>query len=147
MNDEVPGRDVARQLVPDEDDYFVLKPKHSAFYGTTLDSLLEFLEVETVILTGIAGNICVLFSANDAYMRELRLFVPSDCCVSNTKKDNEYALSQMQRVLKAETTPSTELDLESLVARRDKQPAQESSAPGACGSTIATLVTRRTPHT
>jgi len=113
-NDDVPGREVARTLRPTEEDYFVLKPKHSAFYDTTLDTLLEYLETETVILTGIAGNICVLFSANDAYMRDLRLYVPSDCTVSNTKEDNDYALNQMRTVLKADTTASESLDLERL---------------------------------
>jgi nicotinamidase-related amidase len=112
--DDVPGREVARMLRPTEDDYFVLKPKHSAFFDTTLDTLLEYLETETVILTGIAGNICVLFSANDAYMRDLRLYVPSDCTVSNTNEENDYALNQMRTVLKADTTPSEALDLERL---------------------------------
>jgi nicotinamidase-related amidase len=113
-NDDVPGREVARILRPSEDDYFVLKPKHSAFFDTTLDTLLEYLQTETVILTGIAGNICVLFSANDAYMRDLRLYVPSDCTVSNTKAENDYALNQMRTVLKADTTASDALDLEAL---------------------------------
>jgi nicotinamidase-related amidase len=113
-NDDVPGREVARILRPSEDDYFVLKPKHSAFFDTTLDTLLEYLQTETVILTGIAGNICVLFSANDAYMRDLRLYVPSDCTVSNTKAENDYALNQMRTVLKADTTASEALDLEAL---------------------------------
>jgi nicotinamidase-related amidase len=112
--DDVPGRDVARILRPTEDDYFVLKPKHSAFFDTTLDTLLEHLGTETVILTGIAGNICVLFSANDAYMRDLRLYVPGDCTVSNTREENDYALTQMRTVLKADITPSDALDLESL---------------------------------
>jgi nicotinamidase-related amidase len=107
--DDVPGREVARILAPAEDDYFVLKPKHSAFYGTTLDILLDFLRVETVILTGIAGNICVLFSANDAYMRDLRLFAPSDCIVSNTQEQNDAALEQMRTVMKADTRPSDAL--------------------------------------
>jgi len=66
VKDDVPGRDVARLLKPTRDDYFVLKPKHSAFYRTTLDLLLSSLSVRTVILTGIAGNNCALFSANDA---------------------------------------------------------------------------------
>jgi nicotinamidase-related amidase len=113
-NDAVPGREVARMLRPSEDDYFVLKPKHSAFYDTTLDTLLDHLGTETIILTGIAGNICVLFSANDAYMRDFRLFVPRDCTVSNTADENEYALRQMATVLKADITPSTELDLRRL---------------------------------
>jgi nicotinamidase-related amidase len=126
--DDAPGREVAQILRPTEEDYFVLKPKHSAFFGTTLDTLLEYLETETVILTGIAGNICVLFSANDAYMRDLRLYVPGDCTVSNTVEDNEYALNQMRTVLKADTTPSTELDLERLV--RDGGPALASATRG-----------------
>ena len=114
VNDDVPGREVARVLQPDAEDYFVLKPKHSAFHATTLDTLLKSLETETVVLTGIAGNICVLFSANDAYMRELRVIVPSDCTVSNTPEENEYALRQMQTVLKADIRPSVELNLERL---------------------------------
>ena len=112
--DDVPGREVARILRPTDEDYFVLKPKHSAFFDTTLDTLLEHLETETVILTGIAGNICVLFSANDAYMRDLQVVVPSDCVVSNTTEENDYALRQMQTVLKADITPSEGLDLQSL---------------------------------
>jgi nicotinamidase-related amidase len=113
--DNVPGREVATILRPTEDDYFVLKPKHSAFFDTTLDTLLKHLRTEIVVLTGIAGNICVLFSANDAYMRELELYVPSDCTVSNTVEENQYALRQMETVLKADVTPSERLDINRLV--------------------------------
>jgi nicotinamidase-related amidase len=71
---------------------------------------LHYLEVRTVILTGMAANICVLFTANDAYMRDLKLIVPSDCVASNTVKDNLHALDQMRMVLKADIRPSTELE-------------------------------------
>jgi len=111
VHDDVPGRPVARMLQPAPDDYFVLKPRHSAFYATTLELLLRSLRVRTLILTGIAGNICVLFSANDAYMREFELKVPADCVVSNTEAENHYALEQMRTVLKADVTPSNELAL------------------------------------
>ena len=114
VNDEVPGREVARLLKPDDEDYFVLKPKQSAFFGTTLDTLLRSLGTTTVILTGIAGDNCVLFSANDAYLRDLKLFIPSDCVVSNTEEENRYALKLMQKVVKADIRPSTGLDLEAL---------------------------------
>jgi len=127
--DNVPGREVATMLRPTEDDYFVLKPKHSAFFDTTLDTLLEHLDTHTVILTGIAGNICVLFSANDAYMRDLRLYVPSDCTVSNTQQENDYALNQMRTVLKADITPSEMLDLTRL-AGAETGPALASSTTG-----------------
>ncbi len=114
VNDEVPGRDVARLLKPDDEDYFVLKPKQSAFYGTTLETLLRSLGTTTVILTGIAGDNCVLFSANDAYMRDLKLFIPSDCVASNTEEENDHALKLMEKVVKADIRPSTALDLEGL---------------------------------
>lgn len=68
-----PGRRLSLRLKPTKKDYFVLKPKHSGFFDTTLDTLLEELRVRRVILAGLAGNICVLFTANDAYMRGLRI--------------------------------------------------------------------------
>jgi nicotinamidase-related amidase len=117
LHDGVKGEPVVRLLEPGEDDYFVLKPKHSAFYATTLDTLLDYLGARTLIFAGIAGNICILFSANDAYMRDFNLIVPEDCTVSNTARENENALEQMRVVLKADTTPSTELDLEDLLRK------------------------------
>jgi nicotinamidase-related amidase len=108
------GKHFVELLLPDEDDYFVLKPKHSGFYSTTLDLLLTHLNAKNLILTGIAGNNCVLVTANDAYMRDYKLFVPADCVVSNTEDDNAYALKQMETVLKADVTPSPELDLKAI---------------------------------
>ena len=117
LEDGVRGEEVARILRPEDDDYFVLKPKHSAFYATTLDTLLTYLGARTVILTGVAGNICILFSANDAYMRDLNLFVPADCVASNTAEENQHALEQMRKVLKADITMSHRLDLDRIRLR------------------------------
>lgn len=114
LQDDVRGKPMAELLKPDEDDYFVLKPKHSGFYSTTLNTLLDYLRVKTLILTGVAANICVLFTANDAYMRDFNLVIPADCVASNTVEENEYALEQMEKVLKANISPSAELDLEKL---------------------------------
>jgi nicotinamidase-related amidase len=105
------GRDVVKLLRPEKSDYFVLKPKHSGFFSTTLETLLRSLETQTLILTGITGNFCVLFTANDAYMRDLNLFVPSDCTVSNTKKENDTALGLMKKFLKADTRLSSRIVL------------------------------------
>ena len=104
-----PGHRVSRRLRPRASDYFVLKPKHSGFFDTTLDTLLETLHIRRLILTGIAGNICVLFTANDAYMREYKIFAPADCIVSNTAADNDHALRQIKTVLKGDTAVSTRL--------------------------------------
>jgi nicotinamidase-related amidase len=108
------GKPFVEMLLPEDDDYFVLKPKHSGFYSTTLSLLLTHLAAENLILTGIAGNNCVLFTANDAYMRDFKLFIPADCVVSNTKEENEHALKQMETVLKADTTIAADLDLQKI---------------------------------
>jgi nicotinamidase-related amidase len=115
--DGVRGKPIADRLAPDEDDYFVLKPKHSGFYSTPLDLLLDHLEVDTLILTGLTADRCVLWTAADAYMRDFHLIVPSDCVASIEPEDNRAALTHMTRVLKADTRPSTELELGHLARR------------------------------
>ncbi len=114
MNPEVRGARFVQLVLPDEDDYFVLKPKHSGFFCTTLELLLEHFGARNLILTGIAGNNCVLFTANDAYMRDFKLFIPQDCVVSQTPQENDYALKQMEKVLKADIQPWKELNLDEL---------------------------------
>jgi len=76
--------------------------------------LLEHVGSTTLILAGIAGKNCVLFTANDAYMRDFKLLVPADCVVSQTEAENEYALTQMQKVLKADIRSSDQLSFEEL---------------------------------
>jgi nicotinamidase-related amidase len=114
--------DIVKLLRPEENDYFVLKPKHSGFFSTTLETLLRYLETQTLILTGIAGNFCVLFTANDAYMRDFNLLVPSDCTVSNTKKENDAALGLMKKFLKADTRSSSGIALLVKQRRRPQRP-------------------------
>jgi nicotinamidase-related amidase len=103
------GRQIAHLLAPDNDDYFVLKPKHSGFYETPLDLLLQFLGAKRLILTGVAGNSCVLNTASDAYMREFEVATPADCIASLNPKDNRMALDLMRRALKADTRASGSL--------------------------------------
>lgn len=109
LEDNVRGKPIAELLRPDEQDYFVLKPKHSAFYSTSLELLLRYLKAHTLILTGIAGNICVLFTANDGYMRDFDLVIPQDCIASETEADNQHAIAYMSKVLKADSRLSTEI--------------------------------------
>lgn len=109
LEDNVRGRPIAKLLEPENEDYFVLKPKHSGFFSTTLDLLLDYLETRTLVLTGFAGNNCVLFTANDAYMRDYQLIIPSDCIASINQIDNDNALKQMEKVLKADSRLSIEV--------------------------------------
>jgi nicotinamidase-related amidase len=95
---------------PDEDDYFVLKAKHSGFYHSQLDLLIDYLQVRTIVLAGFATDICVLFTASDAYMRDLDMIVPPDCSAAVSMEDHEKALEHMSRVLKVKLTPSGEIN-------------------------------------
>ncbi|KMJ56554.1 isochorismatase [Bacillus sp. LL01] len=100
---------IIEALQPTDQDFFLIKPKHSAFFGTALHTLLSQLKVKNLILAGIAGNICVLFTANDAYMREFGLCIPNDAIASADEQDNEYALRMMENVLKADVRPTEKL--------------------------------------
>lgn len=118
-SNEVKGRPLAEALRPDGDDYFVLKPMHSGFFGTPLDILLRKLGVHRLILTGIATDICVLYTANDAYMRDFELVVISDGVAANSPEISKRALNQMENLLKAKIMTVSELS--SALARHSGQ--------------------------
>jgi nicotinamidase-related amidase len=105
------GSTVARELIPEEDDFFVLKPKHSGFYSTSLDLLLRYLGARRLIITGFAADICVLFTANDAYMRDYEIAVPVDCVAAETADAKRRACAQMKRFLRADISTSKGLHL------------------------------------
>ncbi|WP_027965018.1 cysteine hydrolase family protein [Halalkalibacillus halophilus] len=91
------GKETVEALRPDGDDYFIIKPKHSGFFGTQLDILLRQLNIDNLVLTGVAGDICILFTANDAYMRDYKMWVPKDCMASEHSDDNDAALQIIRR--------------------------------------------------
>jgi nicotinamidase-related amidase len=127
IDDGTRGRPIAEMLRPDLDqDYFVLKPKHSGFFSTTLDTLLQYLGARTLILTGFTADICVLFTANDAYMRDFNLLIPSDCVASLDPTENTHALEHMRRVLKADIRPSSGIDVKRFSSDKsvDREPRE-----------------------
>jgi nicotinamidase-related amidase len=107
----VRGREIGRKLKPARRDYFILKPRHSAFFATSLIPLLEFLQVKRLILAGIATNLCVLFTAHDAHMHGYPMLVLSDCCAAESDFDHNFALGQLERFCAARVCLSTELNL------------------------------------
>ena len=116
LHDGVRGQPLAERLLPESEDYFVLKPKHSAFFATTLETLLEYLGCHTLILTGLSADICVMFTAMDAYVRDYALHVPADCVLASSEEESARTIAYLERVLRADTTVSTELDLQALNA-------------------------------
>ncbi|MBV9938106.1 MAG: cysteine hydrolase, partial [Acidobacteriaceae bacterium] len=117
LEKNVRGKAFVEQLLPEEHNYFVLKPKHSGFYQTPLELLLKHLGTQRLILTGVSTNSCVLFTANDVYMRDLQLAVPRDCVAACNGREHEFAMEQMQSMLKADTRPAAEIDLSFLLER------------------------------
>ena len=116
LEDGVRGGPIAKLLRPGENDYFVLKAKHSGFYHTQLDLLIQYLRVRTIVIAGFTTDICVLFTAADAYLRDLDIIVPPDCSAAVTAEFHETSLDHMRRVLHVKTPASTEIDFAELVA-------------------------------
>lgn len=105
------GKAIINAICPASNDYFVIKPKNSAFYTTSLDLLLKSMGARTIVLCGFTTDNCVLFTGNDAYLRDYRLVVPEDCVASFDREKNERALSQMREILKADIRPWRKTDI------------------------------------
>ena len=121
MSDNVRGQPVAELLAPQKSDYFVLKPKHSGFFSTTLDMLLEYLHVKTVVVAGLTTDRCVLFTASDAHMRDLNIIVPADCCAADSKTHHEDAVRMIERVLGADVSESAAIDFRNLPGANSRE--------------------------
>lgn len=104
---------VTSALRPSEIDYFVLKPKHSAFYATPLRLLLDDLRVRRLIVAGVASDQCILSTVADARMRDIDVVVPRDCVASQTEDRNARALKQFADVFKLRTPTGRRLPLPS----------------------------------
>jgi len=100
--------------MPRADDYLVLKPKHSIFYATPLDVLLTYMKVHTLVLTGLTGTQCILFSAMDAYVRDFKVYAPRDCIVSPNAKEAEVSDYVLRSSMNADTETSTQLRIAEL---------------------------------
>lgn len=106
-----PGRELVRRLAPRDDDYFVIKPQFSGFYSTNLPVLLPKLGANRLVLTGIAADMCVLFTAADAHMRDYSLWVPEDAVACSSPDRKAWALGLMAHSMNAEVIPSRDKSL------------------------------------
>ena len=100
------GAKLAQLLRPDENDYYVLKPRHSAFFATPLHVLLDELQVGRVVLCGIASDMCIAASAIDAHVHGFVVIVPADCIEAETGARNRAALKQIGESFQLATTES-----------------------------------------
>lgn len=104
-------------IEPRKDDFFIIKPQFSGFYSTNLAVLLPKLGVRRLILTGIATEICILFTAADAHMRDYALWVPGDAGVAIDRDQADGAMAIMKSTMDAEVAPTTDLRLSDWIVR------------------------------
>jgi nicotinamidase-related amidase len=118
LRPQSPGRGMTKLLVPEADDYIVLKPKHSPFYASPLQTILDCIGARVAIVAGVTTNACVLITAGDLHVRDFRLFVPADCVAALTDREHRRSLDVMKNSFAADTASSPKLNL----ARLKKHP-------------------------
>lgn len=111
LSAQSPGRKLVATIAPTADDYLVLKPKHSGFFDTPLQTLLEQIGAHKLILTGLTSHQCILFTATDAYVREYELIIPRDCIAAMQPEQTRAALAIFRTALKANTNVSSRVQL------------------------------------
>lgn len=90
------GGRVSQRLEPRDRDIFIVKPQHSGFYGTSLPVLLPNVGARRLVLTGLAAEFCVLFTAADAFMRDYQVRVPANGVIAARPERLNWALDVMQ---------------------------------------------------
>lgn len=103
-----PSAEIAQLLKPQPRDITLLKPRHSAFYGSALELLLAEMGAHELVICGLATDMCVQMTAADAFLREFRCWVPADCTAAESVEARDTSLAYMANVLKCDTRASTE---------------------------------------
>jgi nicotinamidase-related amidase len=103
--------DLVDPLLPAADDPFVLKTRHSIFYATALEYLLESMGIGRIVLTGQVTEQCILYSAVDGYVGHFDVSVPRDGVAHIYEHLADAALEMMQRNMHAEVAPAVEISL------------------------------------
>ncbi|HKK31941.1 MAG TPA: isochorismatase family cysteine hydrolase [Desulfomicrobiaceae bacterium] len=93
------GAQVVDELAPETGEPVIEKTTYSGFFRTDLDTVLNRLGVDQLILTGCVTNICIQYTAADAVMHGYRVTVPADCVADLDPEQGEHALEQMEHVL------------------------------------------------
>lgn len=100
---------IIETLKPDSNNIFLYKKKFSAFFETKLHEILKERKIQQLIITGIAGHICVLFTVNDAYMRGYKIITPIDAYACSGTLQKIFVDEMFKHVFHSDLTPTQEL--------------------------------------
>lgn len=92
------GSEIVEGLKPKEGDIIVPKRRYSAFFMTDLDLILREIGADTLILTGVSTDICVLHTAADAFYRGYKIIVPEDMVESISEEGQKLGLKKMEEL-------------------------------------------------
>lgn len=106
-----PGKRFAGALRPLPGDLFVLKAKQSGFHGTPLEIFLDYTRTKRLILCGLTADICVFFTAQDAYVRDYEIWVASDCVASQSAPLKGRSLDLMKTLFHAKCAEGNAIKL------------------------------------
>lgn len=76
--------EIIERLAPAENEQIIDKGRYSAFHRTDLDTRLKALGVDTLIVTGVLTDVCVLSSVFDAFALGYHVRLVSDACTTTT---------------------------------------------------------------
>lgn len=93
-----------------EEGYIVKKKRYSAFFETALDSYLKEKGINTLLITGVVTNICILHTAGDAVLRGYNVIISRDCVATLSDYEQEYGLHHIVSVLKGIIIPSDNIE-------------------------------------
>jgi nicotinamidase-related amidase len=103
--------DLVKPLLPPAEASFVIKARHSIFYGTPLEHLLSTVGASRLVLTGQVTEQCILYSALDAYVRGLDVVVPRDGVAHIDPRLADAAVEMMRRNMSARITDCSSCEL------------------------------------
>jgi nicotinamidase/pyrazinamidase len=87
------GAEVVDDLKPEPTDIILPKRRFSAFFKTDLDQTLRTLGVDTIVVTGITTEVCVLMTVMDGLSHDFSAILLEDCSASRSKEFHQGCLS------------------------------------------------------
>ncbi len=91
------GAEFYQGISPREDERVTIKHRYSGFVDTELDLVLRSRGIKTLVMTGVATNVCVESTARDGYMKDYRIVLVKDCCATTSKELQEATLENIER--------------------------------------------------
>ena len=95
------GIEIVDELAPGPEDLVVRKRRYNCFLGTELDLLLKALAIDTLLVAGVSSDVCVHWTAGEAFQRDFHVRVLEDCVAGTSVSDHEASLQIMRNLVTA----------------------------------------------